>query len=126
MPLNSYQKHIIRDIRTDERTYGLQFLSLTTGAGYFSPLDAYRKQSYVEVATPFSGAVLTAPYANKKSSEGGFYLQSDLVIVASRDHLSIANSKNVKLEYANIKFLVNKVVDCEDTSEIVIHASRLE
>lgn len=126
MPLNSYQKHIIRDIRTDERTYGLKFWSLTTGASYFSPLDAYRKQTWTETSTLFSGAVLIDPYSRKQNTEGGFYKVSEIVIIASRDHRTVATSKDVKVEYDSIKFRVNRVVDCEDTNEIVINASRLE
>lgn len=126
MPLNNYQKTILRNVRTDERTLGLKFLSLTTGAGYFSPLDAYRKQTWVETATLFSGAVLIDPYSRKQDTAGGFYKTSDIVIIASRDHRTIATSKDVKVVYDSIKFRVNNVIDCEDTSEIVIRASRLE
>lgn len=126
MPLNSYQKHILSDIRSDERTLGLQFINLGTGSGYFSEYDAYRKVTYTEVSTPFSGAVYTTPYASKTDSEGGFYNLSQLVIIASRDYLSNATQKDTKIEYANTKYRVNKVVDCIDTLELVLFVSQLE
>ena len=125
MPLNQYQKHILRDFREDEQIYGLKFLTLTTGAGY-SSFDAYRKQTWVESPMLFSGAVLISPYSKKQSTEGGFYKTSDIVIVASRAYRTTAQSKDVKVEYDTIKFRVDSVTDCEDTNEIVIHASRLE
>lgn len=126
MPLNSYQKHILSDRRSEERTLGLKFLNLGTGSGYFSSYDAYRKVTYVETSTLFSGAVYTNPYASKQNSEGGFYNLSELVIVASRDYLSNATQKNTKVEYVNTKYRVNRVVDCIDTSEIVLFVSQLE
>lgn len=126
MPLNSYQKHILGDIRTEEQIYGLQFLSLTTGAGYFSSLDAYKKITWTETISYFSGALLWNPYSQKSGSEGGFYKTSELVIVTSRDNRTVAQSKDVKISYENTKFRVGKVIDCPDTGEIVIYASRLE
>lgn len=124
MPLNNYQKNILRDIRAEERIYGLKFLTLT-GSGY-SALNAYRSQTWTEVTTLFSGAVHTNPYANKRDVEGGFYNVSDLVIVASRDHLAKATAKDTKVQHASTKYRINKVVDCEDTSEIVLFVSQLE
>lgn len=127
MSLNSYQKHILRDIRADEYSIqGLEFISLTTGAGYFSALDAYRKQEYTEESTYFSGALLFNPFAAKRDTESGFYNVSDLVIVASRDNKTTAQAKNTKIQYESIKFRINKIIDCADTHEIVIYASRLE
>lgn len=125
MPLNQYQKHILRDFRAAEWIYGIKLWTLTTGAGY-SALDAYRKQTWVQTSTLFSGALLWNPYAEKKDSEGGFYNLSDIVIVADRDNRVQIQSKDAKLEYDNIKFRVNRVVDCEDSDEIVVYASRLE
>lgn len=126
MPLNNYQKHILRDIRTDEnKIYGLKFISLTTGAGY-SALDAYKKQTWVETNTFFSGSVLWNPYSNKSDTAGGFYKTADIIIVASRNYLTTAQSKDVKVEHENIKFRINRVIDCEDTQEIVITATRLQ
>jgi len=125
MPLNQYQKHILQDIRADEQIYGLKFISLTTGAGY-SALDAYKKQTWVETDTYFSGAVLFNPFSAKRDAEAGFYKTSEIVIIASRDHKTIAQSKDVKVQYESIKFRISRVVECEDTEEIVIYASRLE
>lgn len=125
MPMNSYQKHILKDVREDERIYGLKFISMTTGAGYLA-LDAYRKQTYTEVYTYFSGACLFNPAAAKRDAESGFYNVSDIVIVASRDHKTLAQAKDTKVQYENIKFRINRIVDCADTEEIVIYASRLE
>jgi len=125
MPLNNYQKHILRDVRADEWIYGLKFLSLTTGAGY-SALDAYRKQTWTETSSFFSGSILWNPYSGKTDSAGGFYKTSDIIIVASRDHRSTAQSKDVKIEHDSIKFRVNRVIDCEDTNEIVLYATRLQ
>lgn len=126
MPLNAYQKHILRDFREDEQIYGLKFISLGTGSGYFSSFDAYRELTWVEIETIFSGAILFNPYSKKQDTAGGFYKTSDLVIVASRDHRTIAQSKDVKISYDSIKFRISKIVDCEDTNEIVIYATRLE
>jgi hypothetical protein len=125
MPLNKYQKHILRDIRTEQQNYGLKFISLTTGAGY-SALDAYRKQTYSEIETYFSGALLFNPSSAKRDAEAGFYQVSDLVIIASRDHKTTAQAKDTKVQYESIKFRIARVVDCEDTNEIVIYANRLE
>lgn len=126
MSLNIYQKVRLRNIRADERNFGLKFISLTTGASYFSSLDAYRRQTYTEVNTFFSGALLFNPFDAKRDAESGFYKTSEITIVASRDHKTIAQAKDTKIQYENIKFRINRVVDCEDTAEIVIHASRLE
>lgn len=126
MTLNQYQKTILENIRSDERNYGLKFISLTTGSGYFSALDAYRKQTYTEVETYFSGAVLFNPFDSKRDAEAGFFKTSEITIIASRDHKTVAQSKDVKIQYENITFRINKVVECEDTQEIVIYASRLE
>ncbi len=127
MPLNSYQKSILKTIREDENeVYGLKFISLSTGAGYFSSLDAYKKITWTESISYFSGAILWNPYSSKNSSEGGFYKLSSIVITCSRDNRTIAQKKDVKISYDSIKFKVDRVIDCEDTSEIVIHASRLE
>ncbi len=126
MPLNIYQRNILKDIRAEEQIYGLQFISLGTGAGYFSSLDAYKKITWTESISYFSGAILWNPYSKKSSSEGGFYKTSELVIVTSRDNRTIANSKNVKVNYDGIKFQVGRILDCPDTEEIVIYASRLE
>lgn len=125
MPLNNYQKHILRDFRVEEQIYGLQFITLTTGAG-FSALDAYRKQTWVETTSYFSGALLWNPYSNKRDTEGGFTKLSDVVIVASRDNRDKAQSKDAKVVCDGIKFRIGRVIDCEDTHEIVIYASRLE
>ena len=124
MPLTEYQKYILRDIRSEERIYGLKFLTLT-GSGY-SALNAYRSQTWTEVVTLFSGAVYTNPYANRKDSEGGFFNVSDLIIVASRDHLIKATVKDTKVQHSNTKYRINKVVDCEDSAEIVLYVSQLE
>ncbi len=126
MPLNIYQRNILRDIREEERIYGLKFISLGTGSGYFSSFDAYRKLTWVETETIFSGAVLFNPYSKKQDTAGGFYKTSDLVIVASRDHRTIAQSKDVKISYEDTKFRVSKIIDCPDSGEIVIFATRLE
>lgn len=126
MPLNRYQLNTLIDFRIEEQNLGFKFISLTTGAGYFSPLDAYRKQTYTEVYTPFSGAALLSPSSNKVGTESGFYQTSEIVIVASRSHKTTAQAKDTKVQYENIKFRVNKVTDCPDTEEIVIYASRLE
>lgn len=125
MPLDAYQKEVLKNIRTEQFTAGLKFISLTTGAGY-SALDAYRKQSYTEVETLFSGSVLFNPFSQKEDSAGGFYKTSELVIVASRDNKTVAQSKDVKIQYEGIKFRVSKVIDCEESWEIVINANRLE
>ena len=125
MPLNSYQKHILRDFRADEQVYGVTLWTLTTGAGY-SALDAYKQQTWVETDTIFSGAVLWSPYMGKQDTAGGFYNKSDLVIVASRDNKAAVQAKDIKLEFDDIKFRVSKIIDCEDTNEIVIFATRLE
>lgn len=127
MPLNIYQKHILRDIRADEYSVqSLKFISLTTGSGYFSALDAYRKQTYTEVETYFSGACLMNPFSAKRDVESGFYQTSEILIIASRDFKTVAQNKDTKIQYQDIKFRVSKIIDCEDTAEIVIYASRLE
>jgi len=125
MPLDNYQKNILRNTRSKERTQGIKFISLNTGAG-FSSLDAYRQQTWTETDSLFSGAVLFNPYSAKRDTEAGFYKTSDIVIVCSRDNRTTAQSKDVKVEYDSIKFRINRVVDCEDTHEIMIYASRLE
>lgn len=125
MPLNNYQKHILRDFRVEEQIYGLQFITLTTGSG-FSALDAYRKQTWTETTSYFSGALLWNPYSNKRDTEGGFTKLSDVVIVASRDNRDKAQSKDAKVVCDGIKFRIGRIVDCEDTHEIIIYASRLE
>lgn len=125
MPLDSYQLYILKDIRKEERQLGLKFISLTTGSGY-SALDAYRKQTYTEIYTLFSGALLFDPFSRKQDSAGGFYKTSEMIIVASRDHKTLAAAKDTKVQYDNIKFRIDKVIDCEDTEEIVIYATRLE
>ena len=129
MPLNRYQKTILKTVREDERKiYGLEFISLMTGAGYFSSLDAYRRNvpEYTEISTYFSGAVLFNPFSAKRETESGFYQRSEMVVIASRDHKTLAQTKNTKIQYQDIKFRISKIVDCEDTEEIVIYASRLE
>jgi len=128
MSLNSYQLHIIRDIRSEERPYGIKIISLSTGSGYFSSLDAYRRNipDYTEVLTYFSGALLFDPFSQKKDIEAGFYKTSQIIIVASRDNKTVLQAKDVKIEYQSIKFRIEKIIDCEDTEEIVIYASRLE
>lgn len=70
--------------------------------------------------------MLLDPSSRKSSTEGGFFQLSDIIIVASRDNKTIAQSKDTKVQYENIKFLVSKVTDCPDTEEIVIFANRLE
>lgn len=122
---NEYQKKILTALRADQRTYGMKFISLSTGGGY-SALDAYRKQTWVETVTWFSGAFAWIPYSMKRDVEAGFYKTSDIVIIASRDHRTTAQGKDVRIEYENIKFRVSRVIDCEDTAEIVIYATRLE
>ena len=126
MPLDIYQLHVLRDFRVKEQLYGLKFITLSTGAGYFSPYDAYKKITYTETETFFSGAVLFSPYPKKSDSAGGFYNVSDLVIVASIDNKNIAQSKDVKVSYDGINYRVDKCVSCPDTNEIVINATRLE
>lgn len=128
MPLDKYQKHILKDIRIEQQTYGLKFITLTTGSGYFSSLDAYRRNvpDYIEVNTYFSGALLFNPFSAKRDAEAGFYKTSEIIIVASRDHKTVAQNKDVKIQYEGIKFRVSKIIDCEDTNEIVIYATRLE
>jgi len=127
MPLNQYQKSILKTVREDENeVYGLKFISLTTGASYFSGYDAYRKQTWVETDTFFSGSVLWTPYSSKNSSEGGFYKLSNIVITCSRDNRTTAQKKDVQISCDSIKFRVDRVIDCENSNEIVIHASRLE
>ena len=126
MPLSLYQKNCLTDLRVKEQTNGLCFLSLGTGAGYFSQYDAYRKITYTEITTYFSGALLLNPSSRKNGTEGGFYQTSDIVIVASRDNRVLAEKKDTKIIYDGIKFRVTNVADCEDTQEIVISASRLE
>lgn len=125
MTLDLYQLQILKDIRTDERPSGIKIISLTTGAGY-SALDAYRQQSYTEVSSFFSGALLFNPFSEKMDSPGGFYNTSDIAIVCSRDNKSTLEAKDVKIEYENVKFRISKIIDCENTNEIVIYASRLE
>ncbi len=125
MPLNTYQLNTLRNFRSDEFIYGIELITLTTGAGY-SALDVYRRQTWVETSSFFSGALLWNPYSNKNSSEGGFYKMSDIIIVASRSYRTSASSKDAKIKYDSIEFRINNVIDCEDTNEIVIHASRLE
>jgi len=126
MPLNSYQKFILSDIRADERTLGLQFINLGTGSGYFSAYDAYRQVTYTETSTLFSGAIYTNPYTSKRDDSGGWYNLSELVIVASRDYLSNATQKDTKVLYGSTKYRVNKVIDCEDSGELVLFVSQLE
>jgi len=125
MPLNCYQLNVLKDFRVKEQVYGIELISMVTGAG-FSGLDAYRKQTWVENSIFFSGAILWNPYENKFSTEGGFTKLADVVIVASRDNRTKAQSKDTKIRYDGIKFFISKVIDCEDTSEIVIFASKLE
>ena len=125
MPLNAYQLHILRDTRAQEFIYGLKFLTLTTGAGY-SALDAYRKLTWVETSTLFSGSVAFNPYSNKNDNEGGFHQSSDMIVTTSRDYRSTAQSKDVKIQYDSIKFRINRIIDCEDSNEIVLFLSRLE
>ena len=86
MPLNSNQLHILKDFRIKENNLGLKFISLGTGSGYFSQYDAYKKITYTETYTFFSGAVLLDPASRKSQTEGGFYNLSDIIIVASRDN----------------------------------------
>jgi len=126
MPLDIYQLNVLKDFRVKEQIYGLKFISLGTGAGYFSPLDAYKKITYTETETFFSGAVLFSPYPKKLDSAGGFYNTSDLTIVASIDNKTIAESKDVKVSYEGINYRVDKVISCPDTQELVINATRLE
>lgn len=128
MALSIYQRIVLQDIRADERNFGLKFVSLTTGSGYFSPLDAYRRNvpEYTEVSTYFSGAVLFNPFDAKRDIESGFYRQSEMVIIASIDYKSTAQAKNTKIQYESINFRITKIIECEDTAEIVIYASRLE
>ena len=125
MPLNSAQLYTLRNIRSEQWIYGIKFISLNTGAGY-SALDAYRKISYSENFSYFSGALLSNPYINRRDDVAGFYNTSDIIIVCSRDNRATAQTKNVKIEYDSIHYRVNKIIDCEDTNEIVITASRLE
>jgi len=126
MPLDSYQLGVLRDFRVKEQLYGLKFITLSTGAGYFSQYDAYKKITYTEAETFFSGAVLFSPYPKKSDSAGGFYNTSDLTIVASIDNKTIAQSKDVKVSYEGITYRVDKVISCPDTNELVINATRLE
>jgi len=125
MPLDAYMKHVLSDVRKEERTQGVQFLSLSTGAG-FNSLDAYRKQTYIETPSFYSGSLLLNPSSNKSDTAGGFFHQSDLVAVLGRDAKTTAESKDVKIIYSSITFRVSRVVDCPETDEIVVYANRLE
>jgi len=125
MPLSLYQLNVLRDFRTDEMIYGITLLTLSTGAGY-SAFDAYKKQTWVTTTSYFSGALLWNPYSSKQDSEGGFTKLADVVIIASRDNRTSAQSKDAKISYGGVNFRISKVIDCEDSGEIVIYASKLE
>lgn len=124
MLLSEYQRKILREVRADQQTDGLEFLTLT-GSG-FASFDAYRKQTYVETSSFFSGAVVWNAYVNKKDTEGGYSKASDITVVASREYKDKAEEKDVKLRFKGIKFRVSKIIDCEDSGEIVVEATRLE
>jgi hypothetical protein len=124
--LSTYQKFILRTTLDKERTEYVTCYTLSTGAGYFSAYDAYRKLSYVETAIVLTGSVLFSPASMKNTSEGGYYQTSDVTIVFSRDNKALVQAKDTKLMFNSVKFRVNRLIDCTDSNEIVVFASRLE
>jgi hypothetical protein len=120
----------MQKVRGEFYDHGITLWSLGTGAGWAAD-DAYRQVSWVPTLTPYSGAVAYGPWQGRTDSSGGYYITADITIVTNDSYKGSFSQPKVKFQLesgsgtAGTFYRPEQIVDCPDTDEIVIYASRI-
>lgn len=115
-------------------SYGITLWTIGTGAGW-SADDAYRRPSsgnWVPTLNIFTGAVGFGSWRGRTDTTGGYYQTSDVTIVASDSWKDKISSERTKIQLESgagtigVFYRADRIVDCPDTDEIVVYASRIQ
>jgi len=130
--LSPYLQSYLQDKRSElGYSYGITLWTMGTGSGW-SGNDAYRRLTWVPSLNIFTGSVAFGTWRGRSDTTGGYYQTSDITVVA---HDSLRNTMalpKVKLQLESgagaigVFYRPDKIVDCPDTNEIVIYASRIQ
>lgn len=123
--LNKYLRNVLKEVRIDERYITIEAWSVSkhgvnTNDAYGSPVSLSSGANF------FSGSVAWSRTIQRESSAGGFYENSDVTIVASKDEKNNVTSENTYLVVEGVSVSVSRVVDATDTNEIVIYCDRYQ
>ena len=132
MALNPYQQKVLQGIRLDQQTRGVALVTYSsTGAGVNVNDMFARRIGWVESESFFSGAVAWPSRITRLGREGGWTPDSDVIITCHRDYLgALGTGAGFKERFNYIKvdgvsFRPQRIVDCIETQEIVVHCDRL-
>ncbi len=128
--LSPYLQKAIQTFRAEFYNHGITLWTLGTGAGW-SADDAYRDVTYVPSLSPFTGSVAYGSWRGRTDTSGGYYETSDITIVTNASLKNDVSESKVKLQLesgagtAGIFYRPDRIIDCPDTDEVVIYASRI-
>ena len=121
--LTPSQKKFLASLRKDQFDAGIELYAFT-GAGAVNN-DAYARQTYVHtLQRRFSGAISWGRFIDRRDTEGGYYEVSDIAIAASRDEKSYVQQRDFYLKVDGVELRVKRLVDLEDTREILMYCEK--
>lgn len=128
--LSPYQQKYVLGKRQQAYDHGITLWVMATGAGW-SADDAYRQLTWVPTTTPFTGAVAYGPWRGRTDTSGGYHVTSDITIVTSAALRDTVDQPKIKFQLesgagtAGTFYRSDRIIDCPDTDEIVIYASKI-
>ena len=125
VPLDPWQKSVLKTVRNRQRERGV-LLYVLTGSGVLED-EAYRIQTNWtrSLLRTFSGAVAWTPSEQRSETEAGFQQTATARIAADRVEKAHLDRKDAIVQVDGIDLRILQVTDVPETDEVVIDVERM-